>query len=310
MSEGLMSKTIAWLTVLVVLAGLMVLANGFTEGETFHGVAPAVTFALALGGLFALQQVTRENAAWEIDTQKVGTMGLGAGLYAVLSYLFNTHFEYALGPVMLSPQICLPILFGYAFGPIVGFFTGAVGVLLGDFFTGWGVFPPWIIAGGLTGLVPGLVSLLADRDLDLDLLSRLVIVITALTAGLILIHPRVPKPWTGEIQDFSLWAWALVLSGVVMTANSHLLERVSVTLAAVNLWGALGILVGAGFAALTHLWIYEYTLGTALVGEFAPAAGNDILNLVIFTPLLRIVYITLRRWTDRRRQRRPRTDLE
>jgi hypothetical protein len=73
-----------------------------------------------------------------------------------------------------------------------------------------------------------------------------------------------------------------------------LLEQASVALAAVNLWGTLGIMAGNLFASLAHIWINEYTLGTALVGEFAPSAATDLLNLMIFTPLVLAGYNAIR----------------
>jgi hypothetical protein len=57
-----------------------------------------------------------------------------------------------------------------------------------------------------------------------------------------------------------------------------------------NLWGTLGIIAGSGFVSLAHIWIDEYSPATALIGEFAPTAATDILNLMIFTPLVLAAY--------------------
>ena len=47
--------------------------------------------------------------------------------------------------------------FGYAFGPVVGFFTGLVGNAVGDQISGWGALTSWnwSIANGLVGLIAG-----------------------------------------------------------------------------------------------------------------------------------------------------------
>ena len=97
-------------------------------------------------------------------------------------------------------------------------------------------------------------------------------------------------------MNYSFWGWALIIGGLVMLGHSALLREVSVVLAALSLHGALGILVGNAFAALAHLWMNEFGLATAIIGEFAPAAGTDILNLVVFTPLVLAAYRGVRRY--------------
>jgi len=296
------NRTITWVAVSVVFVILLALTNTFTDGETFHGLAPVTTIAVALLGLLGLHRATAESDAWEVGTRQLVTMTLGAALYVLLAFVFNIRLELSVGQVAVRPMICIPILFGYAFGPVVGFFTGAVGILLGDFVTGWGVFPAWVIGSGLTGLVPGWVTILAEEKRNLPFLTTLVILLVGIAAGIVFAHPRVPEPWTGEVHDYSFWGWALIVGGAVMVANRFLLEQVSVALAAVNLWGTLGIIVGSGFASLAHIWINGYSLGTALIGEFAPAAATDILNLMIFTPLVLAAYNVFRERFGRQRE--------
>jgi uncharacterized membrane protein len=226
-------------------------------------------------------------------------MAIGAALYGVLNLVFNTIPMPSVSQVALRPSICIPVFFGYVFGPVVGFFTGAVGNILGDFLTGWGVFPAWDIANGLIGMIPGLVLLFADKKRSLNFLTILVAILIAITAVLIFVNPRVPGPWTGEIEDFSFWAWAFIVGGVVVIALRFILERFSVDLAAVNLWGTLGIIIGIGFAAIADIWINGYSFATAIIGEFAPAAGPNILNSMILTPILLAAYEAVQARTGR-----------
>jgi hypothetical protein len=279
---------------LAVFALLLLLANRFTEGERFHGVPAIVTVAVAFAGLLALHRATAESGLWRVRTRQIGLMAAGTFAYILLGYVFNDVLALSLGPVALRPQICIPILFGYALTPAVGFFTGAAGSLLSDFVTGWGVFPAWHIGNGLMGLVPGLVALASSERRNLRYLSTAVVVSMGLAAAVIFAHPRAPEPWTGEMRDFSFWAWVLLVEAAIMLANSYLLERVSVVLAGINLWGTLGILAGHGFASLAHLWIYEYSVGTALIGEFAPSVAADTLNLIIFAPIVLAAYNAVR----------------
>jgi uncharacterized membrane protein len=279
-----------WLVVLVVFVVLMILASVLTSGDKIRGVAPIVVTAIGLIGVFVVYLVTARSAAWDVGTRQVVYMAIGAALYGVFNYIFNTIPMPSVSQVALRPSICIPVFFGYAFGPVVGFFTGAVGNILGDFLTGWGVYPAWDIANGLIGLVPGLVLLFADKKRSLNFLTMLVTVLVVITSALIYLNPRVPGPWTGEIEDFSFWAWAFIIGGVVVIAGRFVLERIGVDLAAINLWGTLGIIVGIGFAALADIWINGYSFATAIIGEFAPAAGPNILNSMILSPILLAAY--------------------
>jgi uncharacterized membrane protein len=293
------NRAIMWLLVLIVFVVLMVVASVLTSGDKIQGVAWMVFTAIAIIAIYAVYFTTARSTAWEVGTRQVVYMAIGAALYGVFNYIFNIIPMPSVSQVSLRPSVCIPIFFGYAFGPVVGFFTGAVGNILGDFITGWGVYPAWDMGNGLMGLVPGLVMLFADKKRSLNFLTGLVAVLILIAAGLIFANPRVIGPWTGEIEDFSFWAWAFIIGGVVVIAGRFVLERVSVDLAAVNLWGTLGIIIGIGFAAISDIWINGYSFATAIIGEFAPAAGPNILNSMILTPILLAAYQAIQARTGR-----------
>lgn len=294
-ARTILYRAATWVTVLVLFVVLLVLANTFTEGERFHGLGTAGVIVVTVAGLLILFRATRGSGAWAVSVRGIGWMTLGAALHTVSTYLFNVIVDASVGQVRVRPTICIPVLFGYAFGPVVGFFTGAVGSVLGDFISGWGVFPNWAMGSGLTGLVPGLVVLVVRERRNLRSLTIVVLILIALTASVVFIHPRAAEPWTDEVVNHSFWGWALLVGGLVMIANRFLLQDRSVALAAVNLWGTLGILTGNAFAALADIWISEFTPGTAIIGSFAPAAATDLLNLMVFTPLVLAAYNLLRR---------------
>jgi uncharacterized membrane protein len=293
------NRAIMWLLVLVAFVVLMVLASVLTSGDKIQGVAWMVLTAIAIIGIYAVYFTTARSTAWEVGTRQVVYMAIGAALYGVFNYIFNIIPMPSVSQVSLRPSVCIPIFFGYAFGPVVGFFTGAVGNILGDFITGWGVYPAWDMGNGLMGLVPGLVMLFADKKRSLNFLTGLVAVLILIAAGLVFANPQVVGPWTGEIEDFSFWAWAFIIGGVVVIAGRFVLERVSVDLAAVNLWGTLGIIIGIGFASISDIWINGYSFATAIIGEFAPAAGPNILNSMILTPILLAAYQAIQARTGR-----------
>ncbi|HDD24603.1 MAG TPA: hypothetical protein ENF52_04100 [Chloroflexi bacterium] len=293
------NKAVAWLVVLIAFVILLALASVLTSGDKIQGVAPIGVTAIGLIGVFVVHLLTAQSEAWEVGTREVVYMAIGAALYGVFNYIFNTIPMPSVSQVALRPSICIPVFFGYAFGPVVGFFTGAVGNILGDFLTGWGVYPAWDVGNGLIGMVSGLVLLFADKKRSLNFLTGLVAVLIIITAALIFINPRVPGPWTGEIEDFSFWAWAFIVGGVIVIAGRFVLQGMGVDLAAINLWGTLGIVVGIGFASLADIWVNGYSFATAIIGEFAPAAGPNILNSMILTPILWAAYNAVQARTGR-----------
>ena len=293
------NKAVAWLVVLIVFVVFLALASVLTSGDKIQGVAPIGVTAIGLIGVFVVHLLTAQSEAWEVGTREVVYMAIGAALYGVFNYIFNTIPMPSVSQVALRPSICIPVFFGYAFGPVVGFFTGAVGNILGDFLTGWGVYPAWDVGNGLIGMVSGLVLLFADKKRSLNFLTGLVAVLIIITAALIFINPRVPGPWSGEIEDFSFWAWAFIVGGVIVIAGRFVLQGMGVDLAAINLWGTLGIVVGIGFASLADIWVNGYSFATAIIGEFAPAAGPNILNSMILTPILWAAYNAVQARTGR-----------
>src|SRR5512136_525920 len=168
----------ALLTVLVVLVifALAVFLVGNVLGVSRFQTDQAtilLRFAFVVLGLliaFAVYFVTRQNSAWEVGTRQVVWMAIGAALYAVFSFIFNgTVFVVpSLSQVALRPAIAIPMFFGYAFGPVVGFFTGAVGNMFGDALTGFGLSPQWSIGNGLIGFIAGMALLFKDKKRSMD----------------------------------------------------------------------------------------------------------------------------------------------
>jgi hypothetical protein len=293
------NRAVIWLVVLVAFVVLMLLASALTSGDKIQGVAWIVLVAIAIIGIYVVYFATAKSSAWLVGTRQVVYMAIGAALYGIFNYIFNTIPMPSVSQVALRPSICIPIFFGYAFGPVVGFFTGAVGNILGDFLTGWGVYPVWDMGNGLLGLVPGLVMLFADKKRSLNFLTGLVAALIVIAVILIFANPQVTGPFSGELEDFSFWAWAFIIGGVVVIAGRFILERISVDLAAINLWGTLGIIIGIGFAAVSDIWVNGYSFATAIIGEFAPAAGPNILNSMILSPILLAAYQAIQGRTGR-----------
>lgn len=103
-----------------------------------------------------LYGVAGARSHWEVGTREVVYMAIGAALYGVVSWATNFIPASSFSLVSLRPGVAIPLFFGWVFGPVVGFFTGAMGNILGDLLTGWGFFPAWDLGNGLMGLAAGL----------------------------------------------------------------------------------------------------------------------------------------------------------
>lgn len=106
------------------------------------------------------------KSLWKFGTREVVYAAIGAALYGVLSWATNFLALPAAGNIALRPAVAIPMFFGVAFGPVVGFLAGAVGNILGDFLSGWGFFWAWDLGNGIMGLIPGLMaaSVVSFRD--------------------------------------------------------------------------------------------------------------------------------------------------
>jgi energy-coupling factor transport system substrate-specific component len=102
------------------------------------------------------------NALWEVSSRVIVYSAIGAALYGIL---LVAQVPIPGTTVSVRPAFALVPFFGYAFGPIVGFFTGLVGNGIGDQLSGWGALTSWnwSIANGLVGLIAGLAPMYLSR---------------------------------------------------------------------------------------------------------------------------------------------------
>jgi energy-coupling factor transport system substrate-specific component len=108
-------------------------------------------------------------------------MVIGTLLYGLTAWVTNSFPMSAGAGISLRPGVAVPLFFGFAFGPVVGFVTGLGGNLLGDAVMGWLVYPPehssgsalvdvilgyslsWQVGNGLLGLIAGVYALFCHR---------------------------------------------------------------------------------------------------------------------------------------------------
>jgi uncharacterized membrane protein len=236
---------------------------------------------------YGISVLAGDRALWTFGTREVVYAAIGAALYGVLSWGTNFIQLPSVSQVALRPAIVIPIFFGVVFGPAVGFFSGFVGNVLGDALMGWGVFPIWDIGNGLIGLVAGLSIAFVNRKRSLDVLMIVVAAVCVLVTILTFTNPVVGNPFGSDPPTIDVSAsWWVPLLGIVLLVGARYLLRGREELVSAQVWGALGIVVGIGFAALADIWWNGYTFATAVLGEFLPAAGSNLINALILLPIL------------------------
>ena len=101
--------------------------------------------------------------AWSITTRVIVYAAIGAALYAVFNFFSFGFVLPGTQEVNVRPHYGLLTFFGFAFGPVVGFLTGLIGNIVGDFLTGWGAFTSWhwSLANGVAGLLAGVMGVWA-----------------------------------------------------------------------------------------------------------------------------------------------------
>ncbi len=99
-----------------------------------------------------------KKSLWQFGTREVVYAAIGAALYGVFSFVTNFIGLPAAGNIALRPAVAIPMFFGVAFGPVVGFLAGAIGNVIGDFLSGWGFWWHWDLGNGIMGMLPGLIA--------------------------------------------------------------------------------------------------------------------------------------------------------
>jgi len=310
MDRKLLSVIVALLSVLAIFLLVVWIGGSMNESLKLDETALLRFVFVGVGLLIvlAVYWFTKESKIWEVGTREVVYMAIGAALYAIFSYLFNgTVFVVpSVSQVALRPAIAIPMFFGYTFGPVVGFFTGAVGNMFGDALTGFGLSPQWSIGNGLVGMVAGMVFLFKDKKRSINTVLIISAVLAGLASIIYLLNPSIenllyfaPEQNVYGDQQITLFAGLSALVGFILVLAVRFGFRQNIDIAAAVTWGMLGNFIGIGFAAISDIWINGYSPAVAIVGEFLPSAGPNLIFAAILVPLLVGAYAAVRRQSGR-----------
>ena len=110
------------------------------------------------GHVMTTTTMDQPDGTWSITTRVIVYSAIGAALYAVFNFISFGFATAGHQEVNVRPHYGLLTFFGFAFGPVVGFLTGLIGNIVGDFLSGYGAFTSWhwSLANGVAGLIAGL----------------------------------------------------------------------------------------------------------------------------------------------------------
>ncbi len=307
-------QSILWTLVATLVVFLLLIYVGGTVMGVERlqtGENPVLRFVFVIIGLLLallVYYLTREHEAWQVGTREVVWMAIGAALYAVFSWVFNgTVFVVpSLSQVSLRPAVAIPMFFGYTFGPVVGFFSGAVGNMFGDALTGFGLSPQWSVGNGLIGFVAGMVMLFKNKKKSMDTVLWISAALSAIAVLLFLLNRGQANmmffdPANNIFGDATItwFAGLSIVIGFVLVLIVRFAFGENIDIAAAVTWGMLGNLIGIGFAAISDIWINGFSPAAAIVGEFLPAAGPNLIFAAILVPLLVAAYDAVQRQSGR-----------
>jgi len=108
-------------------------------------------------------------------------------------------------------------------------------------------------------------------------------------------------PDAGIFGDATItWFAALsVVIGFALVLVVRFAFGENIDVAAAVTWSMLGNLIGIGFAAISDIWINGFSPAVAIVGEFLPAAGPNLIFAAILVPILVAAYAAVQRQAGR-----------
>jgi hypothetical protein len=296
LNRGFLSIVAVILSVIVLFTLIIQIGGALNENLALDETR-TIRFRFVAIGLAILLMVylfTRHHPIWVVKRQHWLVMAVGAILYALFSWILGgaVFTVPSVSQVSLRPAIVIPIFVGYAFGPAAGFFTGAVGNMLGDAFSGFALSPQWGIGNGLIGLIAGMPNLVPRQKKAINLALAASIVLAGVATAVFLQNRSLPNllffdPNAGVFGDatISIFAGLSSVIGLILVLLVRFAYAENLSVISAIVWGMFANFVGLGFAALSDIWINEYSPAVAIVGEFLPAAGPNLIFAAILTPI-------------------------
>ena len=134
-----------------------------------------------------MSSMSMPRSMWGVDSRVIVYAAIGAALYGVLS-IFSVVIPGS-NNVSIRPAFAIIPFFGYAFGPVVGLFTGLVGNAIADQIGGYGLLTAWnwSIANGLVGLIAGVLAAGSMAKMGGKIVGPAIVAAIATAVGLLFV---------------------------------------------------------------------------------------------------------------------------
>ena len=134
-----------------------------------------------------MSSMSMPRSMWGVDSRVIVYAAIGAALYGVLAF-----FSFVIpgsNNVSIRPAFAIVPFFGYAFGPVVGLFTGLVGNAIADQISGYGLLTAWnwSIANGLVGLIAGVLAAGSMAKMGGKIVGPAIVAAVATAVGLLFV---------------------------------------------------------------------------------------------------------------------------
>lgn len=230
-----------------------------------------------------LKTLSRYGIAWAV-------------LYGLLNVISNQFVLPAAPIIALRPQVALPMLIGFMYGPLPGFVTGALGNIIGDGLCGYGFFTfwNWHLANGLMGFIPGLITLYPGIRVvrtvwDFGILETSIVAASAVAVGCAVILDIIFIQMMKFPESINAWILPAIITN---TVNGFILvpilclftRRIIITLETRTILTITGLLVISILStSLTITWGVwkDIKSASAMIEQFYFAGIVTVVLLVI-----------------------------
>jgi len=168
-----------------------------------------------------MNSMSMSRSMWTIDSRTIVYAAIGAALYGVLA-LFSIVIPGS-NNVSVRPAYAIVPFFGYAFGPVVGLFTGLVGNAIVDQLSGYGLLTAWNwhIANGVVGLLAGVLAATSLAKLGNNkIIGAAAVAAVSVAVGLIVVFSDIwvfGNDFNTALTGSYLWAlWPDLISSVIL----------------------------------------------------------------------------------------------